>query len=126
MYLAHYILPFLLYYFFRNKIMLLGLLFGNGIDIDHILYRINGMVPWLKSICLSDGFMKCNGFFGYPFHSIYMIISLIVVSILLFYLMEKQKDLKVNKWLFWIAIGALLHLTLDFVQMVTNVGFVVG
>jgi hypothetical protein len=126
MYFAHYILPFIVYYFYRSKTILFGLLLGNLIDLDHILIRIIGTVPWLQNICSIDKFWKCNGFLGYPFHSIYMIISLIVVSIVLFFLMDEEKEIKITKWMFWICIGALLNLSLDFVQLLTGVGFVVG
>jgi hypothetical protein len=126
MYLAHYILPFAIYYFFRSKVMLGGLLIGNLIDLDHILLRIFGIVPWFQNICGTDYFWKCNGFFGYPLHSVYVLVSLIVTSIVLFFLMNEEKELKINKWMFWICIGALLNLSLDFVQLLTGVGFVVS
>ncbi len=126
MYLVHYILPFIIYYFYRNKIMLWGLLLGNLIDLDHLFLRITGLVPWFQNICSSGVFWKCNGFYGYPLHSIYMIITLIVTSALLFFLKQEETNLKVDKWMFWICIGALLNLSLDFIQLITGVGFVVG
>ena len=106
--------------------MLIGLLLGNLIDIDHILLRITGIVPWFYNICGEDYFWKCNGFLGYPFHSVYMIVALIFVSIILFFLMEEEKELKINRWMFWICIGAILHLFLDLFQLTTGVGFVVN
>lgn len=125
MYLFHYILPFIIYYFVRSKTILFGLLLGNLIDLDHIFLRIFGVVPWFQNICSIDGFWKCNGFLGYPLHSVYMVVTLIVTSIILFFLMEEEKELKVTKWMFWICIGALIHLSLDLVQLFTGIGFVV-
>jgi len=126
MYLAHIILPFIIYYIFRNKIVLWGLLLGNLIDLDHIFLRIIGGVPWFQNICEIKGFWKCNGFLGYPFHSVYMLVGLIVVSIILFFLMKEEKELKITKWMFWICIGAILNLLLDFVQLSTGIGFVIS
>ncbi len=127
MYLAHYLLPILVYLFVtRDKIVLFSLLIGNVIDLDHIFLRLNGTVPWFSSICGDKLVWRCSAFFGYPFHSVYAIVSLIVLSIILFFLMEKQKELKINKWMFWICIGILIHLMLDFVQLSTGVGFVIS
>jgi hypothetical protein len=106
--------------------MLGGLLLGNLIDLDHILLRINGTVPWRESICFMKNFWECNGFFGYPLHTVYMVIALIATSAILFFLKEEESDIKIDKWLFWICIGALLNLLLDFVQLTTGTGFVVG
>ena len=127
MYLAHYVLPIAIYFLIKkDKIMLFGLLLGNIVDLDHVLLRLSGSVPWLSSICGDKFFWKCSGFFGYPFHSAYVIVSLIFLSVILFFLMKKQKELKINKWMFWICIGALLHLALDFTQLTSGVGFVVS
>jgi hypothetical protein len=123
MYLAHIIIPLIIFYFYRNKIMLFGLLLGNLVDLDHLLLRIEGFVPWFQSICRTKDFWKCNGFFGYPLHTPYMIVGLIILSAILFALMKKDKDFKVTKWMFWVCIGALLHLSLDFIQLVTGFAF---
>jgi hypothetical protein len=106
--------------------MLFGLLFGNLIDLDHIFFRVTGMVPWMESICSVKNFWDCNSFFGYPLHSVYVFISLIAVSIILFFLMQEEKELKVTKWMFWICIGALVNLFLDFIQLTTGTGFVIS
>lgn len=126
MYLAHFLIPIAVYFLIKkDEIILFGLLIGNLIDLDHIFLRITGIVPWFQNICSVDGFWKCNGFLGYPLHSVYMIVALIITSIILFFLMEEEKELKVTKWVFWICIGALLNLTLDFIQLSTGVGFVI-
>ncbi len=104
--------------------MLFGLLLGNLIDLDHVLLRIEGVVPWFQSMC-PGVFWKCSGFFGYPFHSVYMIVALIAASAVLFFLKQEETDLKVDKWMFWICIGALIHLFLDFIQLTTGAGFAV-
>jgi len=123
MYLAHYLLPFAIYYFFRNKVMLVGLLLGNLIDLDHIFLRVIGVVPWLQNICSDGYFWKCNGFLGYPLHSVYMLVALIITSIILFFLMEEEKKLKITQWMFWICIGAILNLFLDILQLAIGFGF---
>ncbi len=103
----------------------MGLLLGNIIDFDHILLGLNKTVPWLGNIYNTDIFWNCNGFFGYPPHTVYVMISLIVLSVILFVLMKKEKELKINGWMFWICNGALLNLILDFIQLSTGVGFVI-
>jgi hypothetical protein len=123
MYLAHYILPFILYYFFRNKIMLWGLLLGNLIDLDHVFLRITGMVPWFHNICSEGYFWKCNGFLGYPLHSVYFLVALIITSTILFFLKEEEEKLDIEKWMFWICIGAILNLSLDLLQLAIGFGF---
>ena len=126
MYLAHILIPLIVYYFYRNKTVLFGLLLGNLIDLDHIFLRILRIVPWFENICSVGGFWRCNSFFGYPLHSVYVFISLIAVSIILFFLMEKERELKINKWIFWICIGTLVNLFLDFIQLTTGAGFVIS
>ena len=68
MFLFHYILPLIIFYFYRDKIMLYGLLLGNLVDLDHVYYRIIGKVGWFESACPQLG-MQCS--FGfYPLHNL--------------------------------------------------------
>ncbi len=101
-------------------------MFGNVVDLDHILLRLKGYVPWMGNICGEKFFWHCNGFLGYPSHTVSVMITLIILSGILFFLMKKQKELNINKWMFWICNGALLNLILDFIQLSTGVGFVVS
>jgi len=126
MYLAHYLIPLLLFFIFKDKIMLYGLLLANLIDLDHIFLRIFGSVPLFGSICGFKEFWKCNGFFGYPFHSPYVWIFFIITSFFLAILREKNKDSKEIKLLFFISLGIVLHLFLDFIQLSTGVAFVIN
>ena len=72
-----YILPFIIYYFYRNKKMLWGLLLGNLIDLDHVYYRIIGKVEWFGSACQELG-MQCSlGF--YPLHTYPALIVFLLV-----------------------------------------------
>lgn len=116
MYLIHYILPFVIYYFVRNKTMLFGLLLGNIIDLDHIYLRIMGIVPWFGSICAGRHFWNCGSFGVYPLHSVYVMITFLILSVILFFLMKKDKKLKITQWMFWISMGVSIHFILDFIH----------
>lgn len=102
--------------------MLWGLLLGNAIDLDHIYLRMIGQVGWFESACPEGLGSQCS--FGiYPLH------SPIVVGILLFivggiHLMGKidGRKSKETKWIFWISIGALLNLLLDYIHLVIGFG----
>jgi hypothetical protein len=127
MYTLHYIIPILLYFLLnQNKRVLFGLLIGNLVDLDHIYLRVNGTVPWLSNICEKNHFWNCSSFGEYPLHSTNMLISLVVTSVILFFLMKRDKELKITYWMFWISIGALLNLLLDYVQLLSGIGFVVS
>lgn len=119
MFLAHYLLPFIVYYFHKSKVMLWGLLIGNIIDLDHVYSRLIGEVPWFESACPGGLGTQCS--FGlYPLHSLNVAVALVVISIILFFIMRKNK--KTQIW-FWIAIGALLNLLLDYIHLITGFGF---
>ena len=44
-------IPVVIFYYYRDKIMLFGLLVANLIDLDHIYCRIIGKVGWFESAC---------------------------------------------------------------------------
>ena len=114
MFLLHYIIPIILFHFFRNKIMLFGLLLGNLIDIDHIYYRIIGKVPWFGSACPNfwDG---CNSLLIYPLHSAYFLIVFIILSSLIFVNNKKVK------FIGWLVLGASLNILFDYIRYLTGV-----
>jgi hypothetical protein len=116
MYLIHYIIPLAIYHFVRSKILLLGLLLANLVDLDHIYFRIIGIVPWFESMCTKGHFWNCGSFGFYPVHSVYLMISVFIVSIILFFLMKKDK-LKITKLMFWISIGILIHFSFDLLHL---------
>jgi hypothetical protein len=123
MYLAHYLLPFITYFFYRSKIVFGGLLLGNLVDLDHVYSRLVGTVPWEGNMCGFEKFWECNGFFGYPLHSFYVILFIIMISMVIFpFMIDNKKDKKL-KWMFWICIGFLIHFALDFIQLVTGFAF---
>ncbi len=113
----HYILPFLIYYFIKKeKVMLYGLLAGNLIDLDHIYLKIIGKVGWFESACSNGLGSQCS--FGiYPLHNLTSAVILIIASIILF--KQKNKNFKLN-FVFWLLIGAILNLVLDYIHLVTR------
>jgi hypothetical protein len=114
MFLVHYLVPLILFYYFRNKIMLWGLLIGNIIDLDHIYYRIIGKAPWFGSACERFG-MQCS-FNFYPLHNLTMaIVFLMFISLLIF------KDKRI-RFLGWVSLGALLNLIIDYIHLITGFG----
>lgn len=120
MFLAHYILPFIIYWLSRtkDKIMLWGLLLGNAIDLDHIYLRMIGQVEWFESACPSGLGSQCS--FGiYPLHNPIVVVILLIISLASFSYINKKKE---SKWIFWISIGALLNLLLDYIHLVTGFG----
>jgi len=126
MYLAHYLIPVILFIFFKDRIMFLGLLIGNLIDLDHLFLRFIGKVSFSKSICDISEFWKCNGLFYYPLQNVYAWSFFIISSLLFFYLMINEKyakNKKTYKLFFFSSIGVVLHLTLDFIQLVTGFAF---
>jgi hypothetical protein len=115
MFLLHYLIPLIIFYFYRNKIVLLGLVFGNLIDLDHVYYRLIGKIGWFESACPQLG-MQCS--FGfYPLHNLtFMLVSLVLSSLVF----AKNKKVKLVGWVF---IGALFNLLLDYVHLITGFGF---
>ena len=120
MYLFHYLLPIAIYIIYKNKIMFWGLIFGNFIDLDHIYLRLVGNVPWTESICGIGNVWQCSGFFGYPLHSVYVLVFFIMISMIVFPFMIDDKKAKSLPWIFWISIGVLIHFVLDFIQIATG------
>ncbi len=114
MFLFHYILPFIIFYFYRNKSALYGLLLGNLIDLDHIYYRLIGKVNWLESACQNLGEQCSIGF--YPLHNTTLAIILLLISALIF---TKNKKIK---FIGWLSLGAFLNFALDYIHMTTGVG----
>ena len=108
MFLLHYIIPLLIYVFYKNKSMVFGLLLANLIDLDHVIFRLIGKVPWFQSACTEFGKQCSLGF--YPFHNIWVIL---VAIILCFFLLSKNKYLK---FIGWLGMGIILHLFLDVVH----------
>jgi len=120
MFLLHYVLPFIIYWTrkTKDKIMLWGLLLGNLIDLDHIYYRIIGKVGWFESAC-PEGFGSQCSFGLYPLHNPASAAILMVIAISSFVYFKEKKE---AKWIFWISVGALLNLLLDFIHLVTGFG----
>ena len=114
MFLLHYIIPIAIFYFYRNKIMLFGLLLGNLIDLDHVYYRIIGKVGWFESACPHLG-MQCS--FGfYPMHNLASVIIFLLFSSLIF-----MKNKKI-KFIGWLSFGAFLSLFLDYIHSIIGFG----
>lgn len=96
--------------------MLLGLLIGNLIDLDHVYYRIIGKVNWFDSACVNGLGSQCSiGF--YPLHNIWVLMGLTVIAAILFFY-RKKKNLEL---LFWISIGGIINLILDYIHLFTGV-----
>jgi membrane-bound metal-dependent hydrolase YbcI (DUF457 family) len=95
--------------------MLLGLLLGNLVDLDHVYYRLIGKVGWFESACTTLGDGCRFGF--YPLHNFTFAIIFLAIGALVF-----CKD-----WRFrlagWIGIGAFLNIILDYIHMITGFGF---
>ena len=129
MFTLHYIIPLIIFYFYRNKIMLWGLLLANLIDLDHIYYRLIGQVGWFESACPHLG-MQCSlGY--YPLHTfIVFIISILITGISFFILKldvfkisKKQKRSKFYiKLIFWISVGIIIHFCLDYLHLLMGFG----
>lgn len=122
MYLAHYIIPIILYLFKKNKIMLYGLLAGNIIDIDHIYLRVIGEVPWFESACTHGIGTQCS--YGYyPLHNTPALLIMAVISVGLLISTIYYEDNKKLSFAFWLVAGAILHLLLDFIHFMTGFAF---
>lgn len=146
MYIAHYIIPFIAVFIYlvlyrrekldkkamfnlgflsKNKkkiiystlgIILLGLLLGNIVDLDHVYYRMIGKVPWLGTIC-GEGLGKCHSFNMYPLHNFLFMFIFLALGALVF---SKNNKMKFFGFLFF---GAFLNLFLDLIQLKTGFGF---
>lgn len=119
MFLLHYIIPLLIFQFYKNYNMLYGLLLGNLIDLDHIYYRIIGKVGWFESACHNWLGMNCSYNF-YPLHSL---ANFSVMALLIFFLVfslfifNKNKPAKLLAWFFF---GVFLHIILDIIAYFTG------
>lgn len=131
MYFLHYIIPLVLFYFYRNKIMFWGLTLANLIDLDHVYYRIIGKVPWFGSAC-PNFWHGCTSLGVYPMHSFFSLILAALISIpfitseavLISQKKPRSKNLK-NKvliFVFWIGLGIIIHLGLDYLQKLIGFG----
>jgi hypothetical protein len=114
MFLLHVILPLLIFYFYRNKIMVWGLLLGNLVDLDHIYYRLIGKVEWFESACPELG-MQCSWNI-YPLHNVYVLVGCIVFGGLVF---TKEKRLK---FIGWLSLGIALNIVLDLIHRWSGFG----
>lgn len=114
----HYILPFIIYWLTKtkDKVMLFGLLLGNAIDLDHVYYRLIGKVNWFESACPEGLGSQCS-FGTYPLHNLPTAIILIAIILISYLYIKKKKE---AKWFFWISIGALLNLLLDYIHLITG------
>lgn len=115
MFLLHIIIPLVIFYFFRDKIMLYGLLLGNLVDLDHLYYRIIEKVPWFESARPKLG-MQCSWNF-YPLHNIYFLVIFLVLGGLIF---VKNKRLK---FIGWLGLGVVLNMVLDLIHLWSGIGF---
>jgi len=114
MFLLHYILPFIIFEFYKNNKMLFGLLIANLIDLDHIYLRLVGKISFFESACNNVG-SNCS--FGmYPLHSIWFCILGIFLAL---FLLFKNKNLKL---IGWIGIGIIIHLFLDILHYLIGFG----
>ena len=130
MYALHYIIPLIIFLFYRNKTMLYGLIGANLIDLDHIYYRMIGKIGWFESACPSFG-MQCSiGY--YPLHQWSIFIGALVLSVFLIFFLRSQifttpKKRKNGynlylKLLFWISAGIILHFILDYLHLLIGFG----
>ena len=114
MFLLHYILPLAIFYFYRDKMMLWGLLLANLIDLDHIYYRIIGKVGWFESACERFGLNCSIGF--YPLHTWAIAFIGLFVTILI---LHKNKKLR---FIGWIGLGIFIHMVLDLIHELIGFG----
>ena len=120
MFLMHYFSPIIVFYFLRDKIIFFGLILGNLIDLDHVYYRIIGKVEWFESACIDGLGSQCSiGF--YPLHNLYVFLIVIILAILFFLISLYYKNKKI-RFLYWLAIGVIIHLILDFTHLLTGFG----
>jgi len=112
MFLPHYLIPLIIFYFCRDKIMLWGLLLGNLVDLDHIYYRLIGKVGWFESACPHFG-MSCS-YNTYPLHNFTFIVIFLILSFLIF---NKNKKIK---FIGWLSMGAALNIIIDLIASVTG------
>jgi hypothetical protein len=114
MFILHYLIPLVVFYFWRNSIALWGLLAGNLIDLDHIYMRIIGAFPWFGSACQHFG-QNCS--IGvYPLHS-WLLAGIFLLGTNLAFFRDKR-----IKLIGFIFLGAFLNILLDYIAMVTGFG----
>lgn len=117
MFILHYILPLIIFYFYRNKTMLYGLLIGNLIDLDHIYIRLIGKLGWFESACQNGLGSQCS-FSVYPLHSFPVITSFFILAIVSY---NFYKSNMFWKWVFWISLGALFNYLLDYIHLISGI-----
>tara|TARA_Y100000310_G_scaffold225672_1_gene227722 strand:+ start:17866 stop:18120 length:255 start_codon:yes stop_codon:yes gene_type:complete len=83
-----------------------------------VYYRIIGKVGWFESACPKGLGSQCS-FSVYPLHNIYVFVALIIGAGVLYFLYDKNIFTKIG---FWICIGAILNLVLDYIHLKTGIG----
>ncbi len=102
-----------IFYFYRNHLVFFGLILANLIDFDHIYYRIVGKVGWTVSACGDFG-NQCSWNF-YPLHNTDFAI---IMGCLAFLVFVKNRKIK---FIGFLGIGVLIHLTLDLIHLATGI-----
>lgn len=130
MFTLHYIIPLIIFYFYRDKIILWGLFLGNLIDLDHIYYRLIGKVGWFESACPHLG-MQCS-FGNYPLHTLIVLVISILIAAISFLILrmhvfskskkQKKEGNKYYKLIFWIFVGVIIHFGLDYLHLLMGFG----
>jgi len=119
MFTFHYILPLIVYFFYRNKNLLFGLILGNIVDLDHVYMRVVGDAPWFSSACSGFGH-QCSWNF-YPLHNHFVLIVTLFLSLFSAYgIYRKDRLIEIFGWT---ALGISLNLFLDLVHLATGFGF---
>lgn len=114
MFILHYLIPVIIFYFLRSEVMIAGLLMGNLVDLDHLYYRLIGKVEWFSSACGTIGSQCSWGV--YPLHNIYVFVISLLLGIFLIFSKNKYSRL-----FGWISIGIFLNLSLDYLALI--IGF---
>jgi hypothetical protein len=120
MFLLHYIIPLLIFQFYKNYNMLYGLLLGNLIDLDHIYYRIIGKVGWFESICPGKS-GECS-YNLYPLHTLVNFNAIALLIFLLAFSLFIFNKNKIANLLGWFFFGVFLHIILDITAYLTGFG----
>lgn len=115
MFLMHYAIPLIIYLFNTDKTMLIGLLLGNIIDLDHIYARIIGKIGWKESVIKKYGKSAIFGF--YPLHNYKVMVILIIVASATFPTFFVFKSFQI---VWWVIIGAISNQVLDIVAKHTG------
>jgi hypothetical protein len=114
MFILHYLIPLIIYYVNKNKLILWALISANIIDLGHIYFRLIGKVAWFGSACQHAG-MQCS-FNFYPFHNL---ITLIIAACLIPLIFTKKKW---ARFIGYFGIGIVLHLALDYLHLLIGFG----